>query len=61
MTPVINLDLNLREKLKKALVEMAEKSFRTISLGYKDISMEEFKYAIGELEKSDSQKNSPVT
>jgi len=53
--PVINLDLNLREKLKRALIEMAEKSLRTISIGYKDISFEEFKYAIGELEKSDSK------
>jgi magnesium-transporting ATPase (P-type) len=60
--PVINLDLNLREKLKKALIEMAEKSFRTIALGYKDITMEEYKAAIGELEREESEKgNSPVT
>ena len=60
VAPVINLDLNLREKLKKALIEMAEKSLRTISLGYKDISMEEFKHALGELEKAESQRNSPA-
>jgi P-type Ca2+ transporter type 2C len=53
--PVINLDLNLREKLKKALIEMAEKSFRTIALGYKDISMEEYKAAMGDLEREDSE------
>lgn len=52
--PVINLDLNLREKLKKALNEMAENSLRTISLGYKDISLAEYKAALLELEREDS-------
>lgn len=58
--PVINLDLNLRERLKKALIDMAEKSLRTIALGYKDISLEEYNFAIGELEKADSRKTSPA-
>ena len=58
--PVINLDLNLREKLKKALIDMAEKSLRTIALGYKDISLEEYNFAMGELEKADSRKTSPA-
>lgn len=50
----INLDLKLREVIKKNLNQMAEQSFRTIALGYKDITMEEFKRAIGELKRAES-------
>ena len=37
------LDMNIRENLKNTtLKEMAQKTLRTIALGYKDISYDEF-------------------
>lgn len=41
--PSVDLDISKREKIKENILkQMARESLRTIGLGYKDISYEEF-------------------
>lgn len=46
---IANLDLNKRDAIKEQILKhMAQNSLRTIALGYKDMSMAEFRRALGE-------------